>query len=101
MRLNPHLHIVALDGVYVASPDGQPVFRPLGRLKTDEVADVVQVTKARVLKAARQAPRRCRRRRSPQKPPPSGKRCRYIKWAELLRLTFGLTVDQCLPAGAA
>jgi|SRR5450631_1241696 len=51
MRLNPHLHVVALDGVYIASPDGQPVFRALGRLKTDEVADVVQITKARVLKA--------------------------------------------------
>jgi HAMP domain-containing protein len=24
----------------------------------------------------------------PSKPPPSGTRCRYIKWAELLRLTF-------------
>ena len=29
----------------------------------------------------------------PTKPAPCGKRCRYIKWAELLRLTFGLTVD--------
>jgi hypothetical protein len=36
----------------------------------------------------------------PQKPPPSGKRCRYIKWAELLLLTFGLTVDQCPACGA-
>jgi len=51
MRLNPHLHVVALDGVYVAGPDGQPVFRALGHLKTDEVADVVQITKAHVLKA--------------------------------------------------
>jgi hypothetical protein len=51
LLLNPHLHVVALDGVYVAGPDGQPVFRALGRLKTDEVADVVQITKARVLKA--------------------------------------------------
>jgi hypothetical protein len=51
MRLNPHLHIVALDGLYVAGPDGQPVFRALGHLKTDEVADVVQVVKIRVLKA--------------------------------------------------
>jgi len=24
MRLNPHLHVVALDGLYVAEPDGQP-----------------------------------------------------------------------------
>jgi len=39
LRLNPHMHVVALDGSYVAGPDGQPAFRPLGRLKTDEVAD--------------------------------------------------------------
>jgi hypothetical protein len=26
-----------------AGPDGQPIFRALGYLKTDEVADVVQV----------------------------------------------------------
>jgi hypothetical protein len=51
MRLNPHLHVVALDGVHVAGPDGLPVFRALGRLRTDEVADVVQITKVRVLKA--------------------------------------------------
>ena len=31
----------------------------------------------------------------PKKPPPSGKRCRYIKWADLLRLTVGLILDQC------
>jgi len=31
--------------------DGRPVFRALGRLKTDEVADVVQIAKIRVLKA--------------------------------------------------
>ena len=35
----------------------------------------------------------------PPKPTPSGKRCRYIKWAELLRLTFGLTVDVCPACG--
>jgi hypothetical protein len=51
MRLNPHLHVVALDGLYVAGADGRPVFRALGRLKTDEVADVVQIAKIRVLKA--------------------------------------------------
>jgi hypothetical protein len=50
MRLNPHLHVVALDGVCVAGTDGQPVFRELARLKTAEVADVVQITKVRVLK---------------------------------------------------
>jgi hypothetical protein len=51
MRLNPHLHVLALDGVYLAGPGGGPVFRALGHLKTSEVADVVQITKVRVLKA--------------------------------------------------
>ena len=49
MRLNPHLHVVALDGVEVVGSDGQPVFRALGRPRTDEVADVVQVTKGRLI----------------------------------------------------
>ena len=35
--------------MYVGDSDGAPVFRALGHLKTDEVADVVQVTKVRVL----------------------------------------------------
>ena len=48
---NPHLHVVALDGLKIAGPDGQTVFRALGRPKTDVVADVVQVAKIRVLEA--------------------------------------------------
>ncbi len=28
-------------------------------------------------------------------PASGGSRCRYIKWADLMRLTFGLTVDRC------
>jgi hypothetical protein len=35
----------------------------------------------------------------PTKPVPSGTRCRYIRWAELLRLTFGLTLDKCPACG--
>jgi len=35
----------------------------------------------------------------PQRPSPSGRRCRYIRWAELMRVTFGLTVDQCPACG--
>jgi hypothetical protein len=35
----------------------------------------------------------------PKKPVSSGLRCRYIKWSELLRLTFGLTVDRCAVCG--
>jgi hypothetical protein len=37
MKLNPHLHAIAVDGAYVPGPDGQPSFRALPRLKTDEV----------------------------------------------------------------
>ena len=43
--------MVALDGVYVAGSDDKPVFRPLPHLKSDEVADVLQVAKTRILKA--------------------------------------------------
>jgi hypothetical protein len=32
-------------------------------------------------------------------PTPSGERCRYIKWADLLRLTFGPIVNQCPTCG--
>jgi hypothetical protein len=49
--LCPHLHVVALDGCYVAGSDGQPVFRPLPHLKSDEIADVLQIAKTRILKA--------------------------------------------------
>ena len=34
LRLNPHLHVVALDGVYLAGPDGRPVFRALARTRS-------------------------------------------------------------------
>jgi hypothetical protein len=50
-RVPPHLHVVALDGCYVAGRDEQPVFHPLPHLKSDEVADVLQMAKARILKA--------------------------------------------------
>jgi hypothetical protein len=32
LKLNPHLHLVALDGVFVAGPDGRPVFHALPRI---------------------------------------------------------------------
>ena len=43
--------MVALDRCYVAGTDEQPVFRPLSRLKSDEIADVLQIAKTRILKA--------------------------------------------------
>jgi len=50
MKLNPHLHAIAVDGAYVPGPDGQPSFRALPRLKTDEVGDVLQVARVRILR---------------------------------------------------
>jgi hypothetical protein len=32
MRLNPHLHVLGLDGVFLTGPGGGPVFRALGSL---------------------------------------------------------------------
>jgi len=48
--LNPHLHTVALDGVFVAGDDGTPVFQPLPQLDTRDVADLLQIVRARVLR---------------------------------------------------
>jgi hypothetical protein len=36
LKLNPHLHVVFLDGVYAASTDGSLAFRVLPRLSTTE-----------------------------------------------------------------
>jgi hypothetical protein len=50
LKLNPHLHAVFLDGVYVPGPDGTPEFRALTRLSTTDVADALQVARARILR---------------------------------------------------
>ena len=48
LRLNPHLHAILLDGVFV--PDsGVPVFHPLPHLDTSDLADVLQVIRVRIL----------------------------------------------------
>jgi hypothetical protein len=50
LKLNPHLHAVFLDGVFVLNGEGRPVFHPLPRLSTSEVADLLQVVRVRVLR---------------------------------------------------
>ena len=49
LKLNPHLHVVFLDGVFAASADGSPAFRALPRLSTTDVADALQVARVRIL----------------------------------------------------
>ena len=49
LRLNPHLHAIVLDGVFV--PDSStPVFYPLPHLDTSDLADILQVIRVRILK---------------------------------------------------
>jgi len=52
LRLNPHWHSVVLDGVFVpgSEPGAAPVFHPLPELSTDDVADLLQVIRVRVLR---------------------------------------------------
>ncbi len=51
MRLNVHFHVIALDGVYVRSPDsGELVFHALAAPTADEVTDVATRTAVRVQK---------------------------------------------------
>jgi putative transposase len=50
LRLNPHLHGVFLDGVYVMESEGVPSFRALPDLSTSDVADVLQVTRVRIVR---------------------------------------------------
>jgi hypothetical protein len=45
----PHLHAVFLDGMYAAGLDGKLEFRPLPRLSTSDVADALQISRARIL----------------------------------------------------
>jgi len=50
LKLNPHLRAVFLDGVYAATSDGSLEFRELPRLSTADVADVLQIARARILR---------------------------------------------------
>jgi hypothetical protein len=53
LRVNPHLHGVFLDGLFVMGPDSAPVFRTLPRLSTTDTAEVLQIVRARVLRHLR------------------------------------------------
>jgi hypothetical protein len=49
-KLNPHLHIVAIDGVFVEQLDGAPPeFRQLPHLSSSEVADLITTIRIRLL----------------------------------------------------
>ena len=48
LRLNPHLHAILLDGVFVAN-NGSTVFHPLPRLDDSDLADLLQVIRVRLM----------------------------------------------------
>ena len=48
LRLHPHFHAIFLDGGYVHNAGGELEFVELPRLSTTEVADVLQVVRARI-----------------------------------------------------
>ena len=51
LRCNPHAHAIFLDGVFVADPDGgAPVFHPLPHISNTAVADILQISRTRILK---------------------------------------------------
>jgi len=51
LRLNPHYHQIALDGVYTAEDDEAiPEFHPLAYLTSEDVADLLQLARVRILR---------------------------------------------------
>ena len=64
LKLNPHLHAVFLDGVFVQGEGDALGWHALPRLCTSEVADVLHVARVRIVRhLLRRAPRRARGRR--------------------------------------
>jgi hypothetical protein len=50
LRLNPHFHTLALDGVFAEGADGELAFHPLPALTNADVADLLQIARARILR---------------------------------------------------
>lgn len=49
LRLSPHMHSLFLDGVFTEDEGGELVFHPLSFLTNDDVGDILQIVRARVL----------------------------------------------------
>ena len=50
LRLNPHLHVIALDGVFAEEPDGPPRFVQLPELGSIDVAEALSTIRSRVVR---------------------------------------------------
>jgi len=53
LRLNPHFHTLALDGVYLENEQGKLVFHALPCLTNDDLADLLQIASTRILRLLR------------------------------------------------
>jgi hypothetical protein len=49
-RLNPHLHVLCLDGAFAEEPEGPPTFLQLPSLSTAEVAEILVTLRVRLLR---------------------------------------------------
>jgi hypothetical protein len=50
LRLNPHFHVLQLDGLYATSPDGAPIFHPAPSLTQQDVEAIVERASKRILR---------------------------------------------------
>ncbi len=48
-RLNPHFHSLALDGVFAEEQGGELVFHALPCLTNDDVSEVLQIARTRIV----------------------------------------------------
>jgi hypothetical protein len=53
LRLNPHFHTLALDGVFVENEAGELAFHPLPALTNADVADILQIARTRIVRLLR------------------------------------------------
>ena len=83
----PRQHVVVYAGVLASNSRWRPLVIPPPADQSTAATDNATT------------PQEAAPRPAPQKPSRSGTRCRYLRWADLMRLTFGLTVDQCPACG--
>ncbi len=53
LRLNPHFHTLALDGVFVENEAGELAFHPLPALTNADVADILQIARTCIVRLLR------------------------------------------------
>jgi hypothetical protein len=86
----PRVHTTRYSGVLAPAAHWRPLVIPAAPADASAAPELVP--------AATSAPAPAGFSKPP-KPQKTGRRCGYIKWAELLQLTFGLNVAECPACG--